>query len=65
MGIFVVTWLGALAIWHFGRIEEKWERQASQAQLARSLLTEIRGAGEHDPPASLQPDTTLVSSFEP
>jgi nickel/cobalt transporter (NiCoT) family protein len=22
--MFVVTWMVALAIWHFGRIEEKW-----------------------------------------
>jgi hypothetical protein len=21
----VVTWIVALAIWHFGRIEQKWE----------------------------------------
>src|SRR5579859_8184211 len=25
VGVFVVTWLIALAIWHFGRIEQKWE----------------------------------------
>ncbi|MDQ3732489.1 MAG: HoxN/HupN/NixA family nickel/cobalt transporter, partial [Actinomycetota bacterium] len=24
VGIFVVTWLAALAIWRFGRIEERW-----------------------------------------
>jgi high-affinity nickel-transport protein len=24
VGLFVVTWAGALAIWHFGRIEERW-----------------------------------------
>jgi high-affinity nickel-transport protein len=23
-GLFVLTWVGALAIWHLGRIEEKW-----------------------------------------
>ena len=23
-GVFVVTWAAALAIWHFGRIEQKW-----------------------------------------
>jgi hypothetical protein len=23
--VFVVTWIVALAIWHFGRIEQKWE----------------------------------------
>jgi len=25
VGMFVLTWLVALAIWHFGRIEQRWE----------------------------------------
>jgi high-affinity nickel-transport protein len=25
VGVFVVTWVAALAIWRFGRIEQKWE----------------------------------------
>ena len=25
VGVFVVTWIVALCIWHFGRIEQKWE----------------------------------------
>jgi high-affinity nickel-transport protein len=25
VGVFVVTWAAALAVWHFGRIEQKWE----------------------------------------
>jgi high-affinity nickel-transport protein len=32
VGMFVVTWVVALAIWHFGEIEQKWELQASEAQ---------------------------------
>ena len=29
VGIFIVTWIAALAIWRFGHIEEKWDaRQA-------------------------------------
>ena len=24
VGLFVVTWVAALAIWHFGRVEERW-----------------------------------------
>ncbi len=31
VGVFVVTWVVALAIWHFGEIERKWEPQAAQA----------------------------------
>jgi len=31
VGMFVLTWVVALAIWHFGRIEERWEAGASSA----------------------------------
>jgi nickel/cobalt transporter (NiCoT) family protein len=31
VGIFVVTWAVALAIWHFGKIEQKWDLPAAQA----------------------------------
>jgi high-affinity nickel-transport protein len=30
-GVFVVTWMVALAVWHFGDIERKWEQQAARA----------------------------------
>ncbi len=36
VGIFVVTWIVALAIWHFGQIERKWELQAAQARAQAS-----------------------------
>jgi high-affinity nickel-transport protein len=26
VGIFVVVWLGALAVWRFGRVEERWDQ---------------------------------------
>jgi high-affinity nickel-transport protein len=32
VGVFVATWIVALAIWHFGQIERKWELQAAQAR---------------------------------
>jgi hypothetical protein len=32
VGVFVITWVVALAIWHFGQIERKWELQAAQAR---------------------------------
>jgi high-affinity nickel-transport protein len=32
VGIFVATWVVALAIWHFGQIERKWELQAAEAR---------------------------------
>jgi high-affinity nickel-transport protein len=28
VGMFVLTWAVALAIWHFGHIEQKWEAAA-------------------------------------
>ena len=31
VGMFVLTWVVALAVWHFGRIEERWEAAASSA----------------------------------
>jgi high-affinity nickel-transport protein len=27
VGLFVVTWLVALAVWRFGRIEQRWTPQ--------------------------------------
>jgi len=27
VGVFVVTWVIALGVWHFGRIEQKWETE--------------------------------------
>jgi high-affinity nickel-transport protein len=35
VGVFVLTWLVALAIWHFGEVERKWEGEAAQARAAR------------------------------
>jgi high-affinity nickel-transport protein len=32
VAIFVLTWIVALAIWHFGRIEQKWEVSAAPAE---------------------------------
>jgi high-affinity nickel-transport protein len=37
VGIFVATWVIALAIWHFGDIERKWEHEATEARAARHV----------------------------
>jgi high-affinity nickel-transport protein len=37
VGVFVVTWIAALAIWHFGDVERKWEMQAAAARAAREV----------------------------
>lgn len=31
-GVFVVTWIAALAIWHFGQVERKWEKRIAEAK---------------------------------
>ena len=32
VGVFVLTWAVALAIWRFGRIEQKWDLTAAQSE---------------------------------
>jgi nickel/cobalt transporter (NiCoT) family protein len=32
VGVFVLTWTVALAIWRFGRIEQRWETSAAVAK---------------------------------
>ena len=45
VGIFVVTWVVALSIWHFGHVEERWDAAALQA----------RGAAEATPWTTHEP----------
>jgi high-affinity nickel-transport protein len=35
VGVFVVTWALALSLWHFGRIEARWEQHATAARRLR------------------------------
>jgi nickel/cobalt transporter (NiCoT) family protein len=39
VGVFVATWVVALAVWHFGDIERKWEDQAAQAYANAGTLS--------------------------
>lgn len=39
VGMFVVTWVLALSVWRFGRVEERWSTAASQARSARGETT--------------------------
>ena len=34
VGVFVVTWVVALCIWHFGRIEQKWEAEPTDGRIS-------------------------------
>jgi nickel/cobalt transporter (NiCoT) family protein len=43
VALFVVTWVVALAIWHFGQIEKKWDHKMAQE---RVLAPEGVGAGK-------------------
>jgi high-affinity nickel-transport protein len=36
VGLFVVTWAVALSIWHFGKIEQKWDLAAARANASAS-----------------------------
>lgn len=45
VSIFVVVWLGALAYWRWGRVEDRWERAAFRAQVARGELPDTHSAG--------------------
>ena len=35
VGLFVVTWVVALCVWHFGKVEHRWELEAATARQAR------------------------------
>ncbi|MCU1493192.1 MAG: hoxN 1 [Acidimicrobiaceae bacterium] len=37
VGLFVATWVVALAIWRFGEVEQRWERAAATARAEREL----------------------------
>ena len=36
VGVFVATWLIALGVWRYGRIEARWEQHAAEARAARA-----------------------------
>ncbi len=44
VGLFVVTWVAALAIWRFGHIEERWDAAAVKARAEAALTSGL------DPP---------------
>jgi high-affinity nickel-transport protein len=42
---FVIVWAVAIAIWRFGKVEERWHNQAHAAQLARGENVDHAAAG--------------------
>jgi high-affinity nickel-transport protein len=47
VGLFAVTWLVALAVWRFGRIEARWDAAATVARAGRSSDT-VTAIADHD-----------------
>ncbi len=45
VGLFVAVWAGALTLWRYGRVEERWERAAMRAQRARGERVNLHSAG--------------------
>jgi high-affinity nickel-transport protein len=39
VGMFAVTWLGALAVWRFGRIEQRWDAAAMRARKRADFMS--------------------------
>jgi high-affinity nickel-transport protein len=50
VGLFIVTWAGALALWHFGHIEEKWStRLADHPDFETEAAEILESAGASRP----------------
>jgi nickel/cobalt transporter (NiCoT) family protein len=45
VGLFVGIWITALAIWHFGHVESRWELSAYRSQVARGEHIDPHAAG--------------------
>ncbi|MSY55449.1 MAG: HoxN/HupN/NixA family nickel/cobalt transporter, partial [Actinobacteria bacterium] len=45
VGLFVVVWSVALALWRYGKIEERWHNKAHSAQLTRGEKSDHAKAG--------------------
>ncbi|HEV3268689.1 MAG TPA: HoxN/HupN/NixA family nickel/cobalt transporter [Acidimicrobiales bacterium] len=45
VGMFVATWVFALSYWKYGHVEERWERAALKAQVARGESPDLHSAG--------------------
>ena len=55
VGLFVVTWAIALAIWRFGRIEARWDRSAALARVEATATTRMERALETMDPFEANP----------
>ncbi len=60
VGIFVATWVIALSVWHFGRVESRWEAAAESARRRRQLEDVLV-----EPLTLLEDDTSGVPASPP
>src|SRR5580704_9325202 len=54
-GVFVLTWVVALAVWRFGKIEQRWDRAAGGLAPPESLAGSERLAPSESPALSESP----------
>jgi len=46
VGLFAATWVVALSIWRFGRVEERWEAAAARGEAMREVSMAVVSSGE-------------------
>ena len=63
VGLFVVTWVAALAVWRFGRIEDRWEAAANLPAAAPG--GSARHEDEGEPVVALRPDRLDLGGHDP
>ena len=61
VGLFIVTWVCALAYWRFGHVEEKW---SAKLQWSGDAVAHSHPAREHDLPAPSEPAPAARSAIE-
>jgi high-affinity nickel-transport protein len=64
VGMFVVTWIGAVVIWRYGRIEEKWGSRLRSTEVA-ILEGAERSLGDLDPREDLTPPSSTFTYWTP
>jgi high-affinity nickel-transport protein len=50
-GLFVAVWVVALAVWRFGRVEQRWEASAARARMEKVVAENPAIAGSNSPVA--------------
>jgi hypothetical protein len=60
VGMFVLTWAVALAIWHFGRIEERWTLPDLEAEPPRRRALPVGERPPVRPPQALERRVQLL-----